>query len=209
MNLCIRRCLAAAGLALSAMGAHAANYTTTLSGAQESPPNGSTAVGASTISFDPATHLLEINVTFSGLLGETYAAHIHCCTTAPGTDIAGVMTEFPNLSGFPQGVHSGVYSHTYDTSLASSWSPSFLSSWGNSTAFAEAAFESALRGGTAYFNIHTSYASAGELRGFYEEAQAATPVPEPEAIAMLGIGLPILLMLARRRRRHPNTSEHF
>ena len=112
------------------------------------------------------------------------------------------MTEFPNLSGFPQGVRSGVYSHTYDTSLASSWSPSFLSSWGNSTAFAEAAFESGLMSGSAYFNIHTSYASAGEVRGFY--APAAT-VPEPESIAMLGVGLPVLLMLARRRSTLKNT----
>ena len=200
MNQRIRNCMAAAGLMLSAMGAGAANYSTILTGLQEAPPNTSPGIGASTISFDPATHLLEINVTFSGLLGETYAAHIHCCTSAPGAGIAGVMTPVPNLSGFPQGVRSGVYTHTYDTSLASSWSPSFLSSWGNSTAFAEAAFENALKNGSAYFNIHTSYASAGEVRGFYELAPAAA-IPEPESMAMLGIGLPVLLMLARRRHK--------
>lgn len=196
----IGKYVAAAGLMLSAMGAGAATYSTVLTGANEAPPNSSPAIGTSTIRFDPAAHLLEINVSFSGLLGETYAAHIHCCTPAPGTGIAGVMSEFPNLNGFPQGVRSGVYTHTYDTSLASSWSPSFLSSWGNSTAFAEAAFESALNNGSAYFNIHTSYASAGEIRGFYALAPAA-PIPEPETIAMLGIGAPVMLMLARRRSK--------
>ena len=176
------------------------SYSTILTGQQEEPPNTSPGIGASTIRFDPATHILEINVTFSGLVGEVYAAHIHCCTPAPGEGIASVMTPIPNLSGFPQGVRSGVYSHTYDTSLASSWNPSFLSNWGGSTAFAEAAFESGLVSGTAYFNIHTSYASAGEVRGFYELAPAAA-IPEPESMAMLGIGLPVLLMLARRRHK--------
>jgi hypothetical protein len=196
----IRKYVAAAGLMLSAMSAGAANYSTILTGQQEVPPNTSPGIGASTIRFDPAAHILEINVTFSGLVGETYAAHIHCCTSTPGEGIAGVMTPIPNLSGFPQGVRSGVYTYTYDTALPSSWNPGFLSSWGNSTAFAEAAFESGLRSGTAYFNIHTSYASAGEVRGFYELAPAAA-IPEPESIAMLGMGLPALLMLARRRSK--------
>ena len=201
MNQRIRNFMVAAGLTLSAMSAGAANYSAILTGQQEEPPNTSPAIGASTIRFDSAAHILEINVTFNGLVGETYAAHIHCCTPTPGEGIAGVMTEFPNLSGFPQGVRSGVYTHTYNTALASSWSPAFLSSWGNSTAFAEAAFENGLNSGTAYFNIHTSYASAGEIRGFYEQAPAAA-VPEPESMAMLGIGLPLLLMLARRRSKN-------
>ena len=201
MNQRIRNFMVAAGLTLSAMSAGAANYSAILTGQQEEPPNTSPAIGASTIRFDSAAHILEINVTFNGLVGETYAAHIHCCTPTPGEGIAGVMTEFPNLSGFPQGVRSGVYTHTYNTALASSWSPDFLSSWGNSTAFAEAAFENGLNSGTAYFNIHTSYASDGEVRGFYEQAPAAA-VPEPESMAMLGIGLPLLLMLARRRSKN-------
>lgn len=195
----IRTYVAAAGLMLSAMNAGAANYSAILTGPQEAPPNTSPGIGASTISFDPGSHLLEINVTFSGLIGETNAAHIHCCTPAPHTGVAGVLTELPTLSGFPLGVRNGAYSQAYDTSLASSWNPAFLSAWGGSTAFAEAAFESGLRAGTAYFNIHTSYAPAGEVRGFYAPAAA---IPEPESMAMLGIGLPVLLMLARRRSKN-------
>lgn len=198
MNQRIRKYVAAAGLMLSAMSAGAANYSTILTGPQEEPPNTSPGIGASTISFDPAAHTLEINVTFSGLIGETNAAHIHCCTPAPRTGIAGVLTELPTLSGFPLAVRNGVYSQTYDTSLASSWNPAFLSTWGGSTTFAEAAFESGLMAGTAYFNIHTSYAPTGEVRGFYAPAAA---IPEPESMAMLGIGLPVLLMLARRQQR--------
>ncbi|USX16443.1 CHRD domain-containing protein [Oxalobacteraceae bacterium OTU3CAMAD1] len=201
MNQRIRTYVAAAGLMLSAMSAGAANYSAILTGPQEEPPNTSPGIGASTIRFDPAAHLLEINVTFSGLIGETNAAHIHCCTPAPRTGVAGVLTELPTLSGFPLGVRNGVYSRTYDTSQTSSWNPAYLSAWGGSTAFAEAAFESGLRAGTAYFNIHTSYAPAGEVRGFYEPAPAAV-IPEPESMAMLGIGLPVMLMLARRRSKN-------
>ena len=92
MNQRIRTYVAAAGLMLSAISAGAANYSTILTGQQEAPPNTSPGTGASTIRFDPAAHLLEINVTFNGLVGETYAAHIHCCTATPGERIAGVMT---------------------------------------------------------------------------------------------------------------------
>jgi hypothetical protein len=205
MNKRVCKFVAAAGLMLSAMtvsvNVSAANYSAILSGAKEAPPNASPGLGVVVIDFDPSTHLLEINASFAGLLGETYAAHIHCCTAAPFTGIAGVMTQIPNLSGFPLGVHNGVYSHSYDTSQPLSWSPGFLSDFGGSTALAEAAFETALKSGTSYFNIHTSYASAGEVRGFFTPMAAVSPVPEPQSIAMLGVGLPALLMLARRRRK--------
>lgn len=192
--------VAAAGLMAWTLSASAANYSAILTGAQEAPPNASPGIGVVVINFDPSAHILQINSSFAGLLGETYAAHIHCCTDAPRTGIAGVMTELPTLSGFPLGVRNGAYTRTYDTSLASSWSPAFLSTYGGSTAFAEAAFDIGLRAGTAYFNIHTSYAPAGEVRGFFTPA-AVTPVPEPESIAMLALGLPAVLMIARRRRQ--------
>ena len=48
-------------------------------------------------------------------------------------------------------------------------------------------------GGRAYFNIHTSFAPGGEIRGFL------APVPEPAVLSMLGVGL-CAISLRRRRR---------
>jgi hypothetical protein len=64
--------------------------------------------------------MLEIDAAFGGLLGDSTAAHIHCCTSMAGSGTAPVMTELPSLLGFPLGEHSGAYSHVFDTSLSSS-----------------------------------------------------------------------------------------
>jgi hypothetical protein len=47
--------------------------------------------------------------------------------------------------------------------------------------------------GRAYFNIHTSFAPGGEIRGFL------APVPEPAVLSLLGVG--ICAISLRRRRR--------
>jgi hypothetical protein len=200
MNQRIRTSAAAACLLLSAMtAASAASYTAILTGPKEAPPNTSPGVGATVVTFDAATHLLEVNVAFGGLTGETTAAHIHCCTATPGSGTAGVATETPSFGGFPLGVHNGAYSNSYDTSLPATWSADFLSAHGGTTAGAEAAFTAGLNSGTAYFNIHSTAYPTGEIRGFLTPVVAA--VPEPGSYAMLGLGLPAVLMIARRRAR--------
>jgi hypothetical protein len=199
MNLSIRTIATAAGLLLSAMTASAANYTVILNGQNEAPSNSSPALGAAIVTFDASSHILQVNVVFGSLVGDSSAAHIHCCTAAPGTGTAGVATETPTFGGFPLGVHNGAYSNTYDTSLPASWNSAFLTANGGTTAGAEAAFAAGLNSGAAYLNIHSSLYPAGEIRGFLTPTAVAA-VPEPGSIAMLGLGLPAVLLMARRRR---------
>lgn len=190
----IRIGLAICALTLAATAASAApvTYTGTLSGAAENPPVPSPATGSTIVVFDIDAHTLTVNMTFSGLLGTTTASHIHCCTMLPNSGNAGVATETPTFNGFPLGVSSGTYSMSYDTSLASSWSPAFLSNNGGTTAGAEAAFGAGLASGEAYLNIHTNLYSGGEIRSFL------APVPEPGTWAMLLLGIPAVLGLRRR-----------
>lgn len=188
--------LTAIALGVASLSASATVYTATLSGAVEAPPNASPGTGTVTANFDLAAHTLTIDVTFSGLLAGTTAAHIHCCTAVPGTGTAGVATELPTFTGFPLGVTSGTYSHTFDTSLAATWNPNFIANFGGGTiAGAESAFMAGLDSGSAYLNLHTEFAPGGEIRGFLQ------PVPEPASFALLALGAPVVLLAVRRRGR--------
>ncbi|HCZ15777.1 MAG TPA: PEP-CTERM sorting domain-containing protein [Candidatus Accumulibacter sp.] len=156
-------------------------YQTDLDGASEAPPNASPATGFASVITDDVAKTMAVHVTFSGLLGTTTAAHIHCCTAAPGT--VGVATTVPNFFGFPLGVTSGVYDVLLDMTLASSYNPAFITAHGGTTAGAEAALFAGMSLGEAYVNIHTTFRPGGEIRGFL------TQVPEPASLALLGLGL--------------------
>src|SRR3954471_8862161 len=94
-------------------------YQAFLYGSNENPPTSSHGSGYAIITLDLATNLMTVDVTFSGLTGNTTASHIHCCALPPTN--AGVATQTPTFSGFPLGVTSGTYSNTFDMSLAGSW----------------------------------------------------------------------------------------
>lgn len=184
---------AAALVALSANAAQGApiTYTAALSGLNEIPPVATTGTGSATVTYDPVTHLLGLDINFANLVSPTTTAHIHCCAPQPANN-AGVATTTPTFVGFPLGVTSGTYVNTLDLTLASSYNPSFVNNFaGGSLAVAEALLAAGLGNNMAYLNIHTSLNPGGEIRG-----QIQVPVPDKTAtIGLLGIGLVAAVIL--------------
>jgi hypothetical protein len=152
-------------------------YVAVLTGPSESPPVASPGTGTAQVDFDAVNHSMRVRVTFSGLLAGSTASHVHSATAAPGTGTAGVATQVPRFIGFPVGVTSGTYDHTFDTSLASSWNPAFITANGGTVAGAEAAFGSSLAADTAYLNVHSTLFPGGEIRGFLVPAALTTLSP--------------------------------
>jgi hypothetical protein len=156
--------------------ADAAEFSGTFSGAAEEMPNDSPGTGTALVELDPALDDLRVSVSFSALRSPTTIAHIHCCA-APGVS-AGVATTLPSFAGFPAGVTSGTYEMTFDTSVESTFNPTFIASNGGTPAGAEAALLAGLNSGTAYFNIHTMMFPAGEVRA---NLSLVAPQPTPRA----------------------------
>jgi hypothetical protein len=151
------------GASIDLTGSGAFTFTTTMNGQNESPPRATTATGSATVVWDTTTQQMSVNATFSGLTTPNTAAHIHCCV-APGGN-TGVATTTPTFTGFPGGITSGTYSHTFDMTNAASYNPAFVSAQGG-VAQAEAALFNGLLAGNAYLNIHTQMFGGGEIRGF-------------------------------------------
>jgi hypothetical protein len=168
-------------------------YFATMSGPAEDPPNASPGTGTTLVVYDPTAHSLQVDASFSDLLGDTTVAHIHCCTLSPLTGTAGVATPVPTFPGFPAGVTSGTYSQLFDLTLESSFNPAFITANGGTAAGAEATLAAGLAAGKTYFNIHTSMFPGGEIRGFL------APVPVPAAAWLFGSGLLGLIGVARHR----------
>ena len=163
----------AALLLVSAGSSPAVTYTFIASGPNapglsplnENPPHPtSSGTGTAMVTFDTTTNMMTVNVVFSGLSGTTIASHIHCCIPPDGN--TAVATTTPTFTGFPSGVTSGTYSHTFDMTLASSYNPSFITANGGTPASAEAVLLSGMLAGESYLNIHSSVFPGGEIRGF-------------------------------------------
>lgn len=186
-------CVATLGL----MPAYAAQtvYTTTLTGANEATPNPSAGIGLGIVTLDDSSFTMRVQTVFFGLTGTVTAAHIHCCTAAPGTGTAGVATRTPTFLGFPSGVTQGAYDATFDMTLASSWNGSYVTNNGGTTASAFLALHTGMDSGSSYLNIHSTTYPGGEIRGFL-----AGPVPEPQTYALMLAGLGVLGWAAKRRQ---------
>jgi len=167
-------------------------YVVTFSDLGEALP--STGTGSGAVNYDSVTHSLQLQANFSGLQGNTTASHIHAPTLVPGTGNAGVATTTPTFALFPLGVTSGAYADTLDLTQASSWNPAYVTANGGTTSGAEAAFVAAIASGQAYWNIHSTYAGGGEIRGFL------TAIPEPSSLTLAGLGFGGLVVRIWRRR---------
>jgi hypothetical protein len=202
-NNSIRSCLLAlaAVLILPVPASYADIFTLsgTLSGALEFPPTGSPGTGQATVILNTTAQTMEVQVTFSGLVpfvpmtttpSGTTASHIHCCLSSPfltGSNVP-VATTTPSFPGFPLGVTSGTYDHTFDLTAGSTYNLFVPPNMGNSflgttAATAEPVFVAALLAGETYLNIHSTAFPGGEIRGFLA-------VPGPIA----GAGLPGLIL---------------
>jgi hypothetical protein len=172
--------------------AHEVVYAAPLLGSSEVPAANTPAVGSTRVTIDLDMVTMRVEASFQGLLGNTTAAHIHCCVL-PGSNV-GVATQLPSFVGFPLGVKSGSYDQTFDMTLASSYNPTFMTNNGGTEGSAFNALVLGLDAGKAYFNVHTSSFPGGELRGLL------VPVPEPGTYALMLGGLAVLGAAAKRRR---------
>jgi len=166
-----------------------------MNGAIEVPVNNSAGTGMGFVDYDDSTHLMRFQATFSGLTGTTTASHIHASasiTPFSPTGTAGVATPTPSFPGFPNGVQAGTYDNTLDLTQSTSWNPAFVTANGGTPATAEAAFIGMMNSGRAYWNIHTSFAGGGEIRGFMH-------TPEPGAVSLLA-GAALVAAIRRRSR---------
>lgn len=177
------------------LSAHAipVTFTANLSGANEVPVVNTPATGLATVILDAQAHTIQINVTFSGLVSPTQAAHIHCCAVL-GTN-AGVATTVPAFPGFPLGVTSGNYSSAVLLLTdAGTYNPAFVTAQGG-LLNAEATLVNGIQNGLTYLNVHTVTNPGGEIRG-----QLTSSVPEPSSFVLLGSGIIGFVLMWRRPR---------
>jgi hypothetical protein len=169
-------------------------FTGNLTGAQENPPVPTSATGSGSAIFDSVANTLAVNVSFAGLGSNTNNAHIHCCATSVGTN-AGVALDFVG-PGFPLGVTSGSFSHTFDLGQTATYNGAYLTASGGTANGARDRLLNAMRtqtGGVAYFNIHTVNNGGGEIRGNIRF------VPEPATLLLLALGATPLIAVRRLR----------
>ena len=177
-------CAAAITLASESNGA-TTTYTGALNGPNENPPVASAGTGTAIVTYDSTAQTLRVEIDFSGLTGNTTAAHIHCCIAAPAN--VGVATQTPTFSGFPLGVTSGSFDNTFDLTLASSFNAAFVTANGGTPAGAEAALANGLDNGQAYVNIHSSFDAGGEIRSFLALQGVSVPSTSTAGLAALAL----------------------
>lgn len=156
------------GLALT-LPAGATTFIVTLTGDQESTPSGSPGTGTLTLDLNEATNMIHVDLSWSGLLSATTAAHLHCCN-GPGVNAPAVVP----FAGFPTGVMSGTYAMDFAIDDAT---------------------ETGILAGMSYVNIHTTQFPGGEIRA---DLLKPIPEPATYALLSAGL-LAIGFATRRRR----------
>lgn len=148
-----------AALALLSPGLSADTiFTATLTGAEEVPPNASTATGFAMVVLSTDETMITVNVNFQNLITPASAGHIH----GPATPGVNAPVLFP-FAGVPAAI-SGVVPEQV---------------------FAITAEQVAnLEAGLFYVNIHNSEFPGGEIRG----QLAAIPEPSTMGLLAIGFG---------------------
>jgi hypothetical protein len=149
-----------AGLMLTVTSADAAIYlyNVTLEGLQEVPPNPSPATGTATVTFDDVSGAMSVSGSFSGLLANYTASHVHGYVS-PGTNAAVIIP----LSLLTGGGSSGTFGG--NGVIPSPRIPDVLA-------------------GLTYINVHSAFYPGGEIRG---QISTLASVPEPVSIAVWAI----------------------
>lgn len=188
----LSRIFALLALLFSFNVAHANTYQfdADLTSAGEAAP--SPATGHATVTIDDVAQTMRVQVTFSGLLSNVTASHIHAFTALPNIGNASVATGVPTFLGFPSGVTSGTYDNTFNLLLQATYNNPFYNANGATGATASAALLNALLSERAYLNIHSTNAPAGEIRGFLRTPDSASTA----MLLMVAVGA---AGLARRR----------
>src|SRR5262249_6033101 len=124
-------------------------FTASLTGAQEVPPNASTATGTATVTLNAAETMITVSLTFSGLTAPATAAHIHGLAP-PGTNAPVV---FP-LAGVPLATSGSIGPQVFAITAGQ---------------------VSGLRSGLFYVNVHDSTFPGGEIRGQLTEVVGLPP----------------------------------
>lgn len=113
-------------------------FNLSLSGLQEVPPNASPATGNISGTYDDISKTISFNITFTGFIGLTTAAHFHG-PAAPGVNGPVLI----GLTGFPLGVTNGAYGNAFVLNPTQ---------------------ETHLLGGLVYCNLHSNIFPGGEIR---------------------------------------------
>jgi hypothetical protein len=138
------------------------DFDFTLSGANETPPNASTATGSGTAMFDDATLNLTVNGTFSGLIATSTAAHVHDAQPGvPGPIVFGLTLDpVASTSGTISGI-GGITPEQVTDLLA----------------------------GNLYVNVHSDAFPDGEIRGQLVPVPEPQSYAVVAGMALVGFGV--------------------